>query len=169
MMLSVILLSMLMILLFTVILIRHLICDNNQNWLRKLNLIYATLWFGAKSGLFITIAIDVKMDRYVLEEKSSVRMLELTFSSKLDQGSSIVCIAKTPPKKIGAFIHSMKFLLLEAALYLCKSTIWPCTEHAWNTFMSGLMLLAATWKFQINQKKRYVGLLLLPLLHLLNP
>ena len=31
-----------------------------------------------------TGAIDVKMDRSVLEEKSSVEMLGLTFSSKLD-------------------------------------------------------------------------------------
>ena len=37
-----------------------------------------------------TGAIDVKMDRSVLEEKSSVEMLGLTFSSKLDQGSQII-------------------------------------------------------------------------------
>ena len=29
-------------------------------------------------------SIDVKMDRSVLEEKSSIKMLGLTFSSKLD-------------------------------------------------------------------------------------
>ena len=33
-----------------------------------------------------TGAIDVKMDRSVLEEKSSFKMLGLTFSSKLDWG-----------------------------------------------------------------------------------
>ena len=32
----------------------------------------------------ITGAIDVKMDRSVLEEKSSFKMLGLSFSSKLD-------------------------------------------------------------------------------------
>ena len=34
----------------------------------------------------ITSAIDVKMDRSVLEEKSSFKMLGLSFSSKLDLG-----------------------------------------------------------------------------------
>ena len=43
MMLSVILLSMLMILLSIVSVIRHQICDNNQNWVLNLNLIYETL------------------------------------------------------------------------------------------------------------------------------
>ena len=48
-------------------------------------------------------SIDVKMDRSVLEEKSSFKMLGLTFSSKLDLGSYIISIAKTASKKIGAF------------------------------------------------------------------
>ena len=45
-------------------------------------------------------AIDVKMDGSVLEEKSSFKMLGLTFSSKLDWGSYIVSIGKTVSKKI---------------------------------------------------------------------
>ena len=53
MMLSVILLSMLMILLSILSVIRHLICGNNLNWLLSLNLIYKTLWTGARSGLLI--------------------------------------------------------------------------------------------------------------------
>ena len=57
-----------------------------------------------------TGAIDVKMDGSVLEEKSSFKMLGLTFSSKLDWGSYIISIAKTTSKKIGALICSMKFL-----------------------------------------------------------
>ena len=55
-------------------------------------------------------SIDVKMDGSVLEEKSSFKMLGLTFSSKLDWGSYIVSIAKTVSKKIGTLIHSVKFL-----------------------------------------------------------
>ena len=51
MMLSVILLSMLMILLSTLSVIRHLICCNNYSWLVNLNLIYKTLWARAGSGL----------------------------------------------------------------------------------------------------------------------
>ena len=81
-----------------------------------------------------TGAIDVKMEGSVLKEKSSFKMLRLTFSSKLDWGSSIISIAKTAFKKIGALIRSMKFLSPEVALYLYKSTIWPCMEyccHAW--------------------------------------
>ena len=50
MMLSVILLSKLMILLSILSAIRQLICGNNLNWPLKLNLIYETLWTGARSG-----------------------------------------------------------------------------------------------------------------------
>ena len=63
-----------------------------------------------------TGAIDVKMDGSVIEEKSSFKMLGLTFSSKLDWGSYIISIAKTASKKIGVLICSMKFLSPEVAL-----------------------------------------------------
>ena len=81
-----------------------------------------------------TSASDVKMDGSAIEEKSSFKMLGLTFSSKLDWGSYIVSIAKNTSKKTGALIHSMKFLSPEVALYLYKSTIRPCMEyccHIW--------------------------------------
>ena len=42
-MLSVLLLSLLMILLSTLSVIKHLICGNDWNWLLNLNLIYETL------------------------------------------------------------------------------------------------------------------------------
>ena len=74
-------------------------------------------------------AIDVKMDESVLEEKSSFKILGLTFSSKLDWGSYIISVAKTASKKIGALIRSMKFLSPEVALYLYKSTIHLCMEY----------------------------------------
>ena len=76
-----------------------------------------------------TGAVDVKMDGSVLEEKSSFKMLGLAFSSKLDWGSYIISITKTASKKIGALIHSMKFLSPDAALYLHKSAIRPCMEY----------------------------------------
>ena len=76
-----------------------------------------------------TGAIDVKMNGSAYEEKSSFKMLGLTFSSKLDWGYYIISIAKSASKKIGALIHSMKFLSPEVALYLHKSTIRPCMEH----------------------------------------
>ena len=71
-------------------------------------------------------SIDVKMDESVLEEKSSFKMLGLTFSSKLDWDSYIISFASL---KIGALIFSMKFLSPEVALYLCKSTIHLCMEY----------------------------------------
>ena len=74
-----------------------------------------------------TGSIDVKMDGSVREEKSSLKMLGLTFSSKLDWGSYIISIVKTTSKKIGAVIHSIK-CCSEVALYLYKSTICPCME-----------------------------------------
>ena len=49
-----------------------------------------------------TGSINVKMDGSVLEEKLSFKRLGLTFSSKLDWGSYIICIAKTASEKIGA-------------------------------------------------------------------
>ena len=79
-------------------------------------------------------SIDVKMSGSILEEKSSLKMLGLTFSSKLDWGSYIISIAKIVSKKIGALIRSMKFLSPEVALYLYKSSIRPCMVyccHVW--------------------------------------
>ena len=49
-------------------------------------------------------------------------------------GSYSISIAKTASKKIGVLIRSTKFLSVEVALYLYKSTIHPCMEyccHVW--------------------------------------
>ena len=118
-------------------------------WLLNLNLIYKTLdwakkWlsdFNAGKTKLVSFdwssntgSIDVKMDGSVLEEKPSFKMLGLALSAKLDWGSYIISIAKTVSKKVGALIHSMKFLSPEVALYLYKSTIRPCMEyccHVW--------------------------------------
>ena len=72
-----------------------------------------------------------KMDGSVLDEKSSFKMLGLTFSSKLDWGSYITSIAKTASKKIGALIRSS-----EVALYLYKSTISPCMKYCCHVWAS---------------------------------
>ena len=65
-----------------------------------------TLWTGSRSGLLISVlgklldrsnntgSIDVKVDGSVLEEISSFQMLDLTFSSKLDWGSSFDLYSK---------------------------------------------------------------------------
>ena len=62
-------------------------------------------------------------------------MLGLTFFSKLDWSSYITSIAKIASNKTGALIRSMKFLSPEVALYLFKSTIWPCTEYCWHVWV----------------------------------
>ena len=142
--LSVILQSLLMILLSILSVIGHLICGNNLNWLLNFNLIYERLgwskkWlvdFNAGETQLVSFdqsnnnsSIDVKMGGSILEEKSSFKMLGLTFSSKLDWGSYIISIAKTASKKIGALTCSMKFISPEVALYLYKSIIRPCMEY----------------------------------------
>ena len=71
------------------------------------------------------------MDGPVLQEKSYFKVLWLSFSSKLDWGSSSVSIAKTAKKKIGALICSMKFFSPDVALYHYKSTIQPYKEYCW--------------------------------------
>ena len=63
----------------------------------------------------------MKMGGSVLEEKPCFKMLGLT-SSNLDWGSYIISTAKAASKKIGALIHSMKFLLLRL---LCISINLP--------------------------------------------
>ena len=47
-----------------------------------------------------TGSVDVKNDGSVLEEKSSFKMLGLTFFSKLDWGSYIISITKTALRKL---------------------------------------------------------------------
>ena len=63
-------------------------------------------------------------------------LLGLSFSSKLNWGSYIVSIAKTTSKKIGTLIRSKKFLSLEVALYLYKSTIWLSMEYYCHVWLS---------------------------------
>ena len=93
-------------------------------------------------------SIAVKMGGSILEEKSSFKMLGLTFSSKLDWGSSIISIAKTASKKIGALIRSMKFLSPEVALYLYNHT--PSNHltiyiSIYHTPMYGILLSHLDW------------------------
>ena len=117
-----------------------------------MNLIYKTLDWGRKwlvdfnAGKTQLVlfdrsnnngSIDVKMDGSVLEEKSSFKMLGLTFSSKLDWGSYIISIAKTASKKIEALIRFMKFLSPEVPLYFYKSTICLCMEYCCHVWAGG--------------------------------
>ena len=56
-----------------------------------------SVWFDQSNN---TVAIDVKMDVSVLEEKSSFKLLGLTFSSKLDWSSYSFCMVKNAFKEI---------------------------------------------------------------------
>ena len=68
-----------------------------------------------------------------------LKMLGLTFSSKLDWSSYILSVAESASKNIGALIHSMKFLFREACPCLCKP------GHVWSAVvMFGLVILVAT-------------------------
>ena len=109
---SVILLSTLMMLLSILSVIRHLIHGNNFNWLLNLNLIYKTLWTGVRSGLLITMLrklnwfrlIGLKtmvllMDGFVVEEKSSFKILGWIFSSKLDWDLKLSLLLKLAARK----------------------------------------------------------------------
>ena len=119
-MLSVILLSMLMILLSIQSVIRYLISDQASDPCQQLELIFElesnlrnTVDWGKKWVIDFNAgktqlvlfdrsnsngSIDVKMDGFVLEEKSSFKMLGLNFSSKLDWGPDSISIAKTDGK-----------------------------------------------------------------------
>ena len=48
-----------------------------------------------------TRATDVKVNASALEEKSSFKMLGLSFSSKLDWGLTLFLLLKLPPRKLG--------------------------------------------------------------------
>ena len=134
---------MLMILLSILSVIRHLINDNKllelpselvsdlrdavdwgKKWLVNFNAGKTQLVSFDRTNN--NCSIDMKIGQSVLEEKSSFKMLGLTFSSKLDWSYYIISIAKTASKNIGALIRSMKFLSPEVDLYLYKSTICSC-------------------------------------------
>ena len=121
---------MLMILLSTLSLIKHMFCGNIQQLAFGLEYNYKTLLTGVWSGLSnslleklslfqlisqIALTWMLKMVGYVLEEKC--------FSSESYFGSHIVSIAKTATKKTQPLICSMKSFSSEIALYLYKSTI----------------------------------------------
>ena len=115
-----------------------------------------------------TDAIDVKMNGSVLKEKSSFKMLELTFASKLDWGWKIKysLLLKVCPRKLKPWFVLWSFFLLRL---LCIP-ISQLYSLAWNTIiMSRLVLIAIDWNCLISYKIGYLGLLVLHLLSVLNP
>ena len=179
MMLSVILLSMLIILLFSQSVIRHLICGNKQSWPLILNLTCETLWTGAGSGLLIKIvgktqlvlfdqsnnigAVDVEMDGSAFEEKSFFKILGLSFFFLKRIGVlALSLLLKLTPRKLEHWFTLCLLRLFCISINLCGL--------AWNSVvLSELVLLAATRKCYISYKNMYLGLLMLQLLPVLNP
>ena len=117
---------MLMILLSNLSVIRHLISDQQLELVSELpdTVDWGRKWlvdFNAGKTQLVSFdwssnTIYVKMNGSVLEEKSSFKMLGLTFSSNLDWGSYIIFIVKTASKKIGTFIGSVKCFFLRFCL-----------------------------------------------------
>ena len=65
----------------------------------------------------------MKVDGSVLEEKSSFKILGLTFFCKLYWGSYIISVAKTASKKMGALVYVRSFFLLMSCMeYSCH--VW---------------------------------------------
>ena len=102
-----------------------------MNWPKKWHIVF-------NSGKTQLVSLDrsnntgfiwVKIDGPVLEEKSSCRVLGLSFSSKLDCGSYMISIAKTACKRIRALMHSTKSLSHQVALYLYESIIRSSMEY----------------------------------------
>ena len=143
MMLSVTLLSMLMIPLFSLRVIRCLLGSNNLSWLLNLNLAYETPWTGAKSGLLISLF--EKLTLFCLASLITLVLLMWTLWDSisllflLDWCSYIIPIAKTASEKMGVLIHLMKFIFSEFGLYLYKYTIRSSVEyscHVWTEALS---------------------------------
>ena len=97
------------------------------------------------SLISVSGANDVRMDKTVLEEKLSFKMLGLLLFFKFDWDSYIVSIAKIAYKKIWALILSMKFLPPEVALYPYKSTIQPCLKYFYHVWVGAPSCYLDTW------------------------
>ena len=138
--------------------IGYLICDNNLNWLLNLNLIYATLWTGARSGLLIStqeklnwfrltglITLVLMMWKWMgplLRKNNLLRCWYwLSFLNWIG-ALTLSLLLKLPPRKLETgFLLWRSFL--QRLLYISTNLPYGL---AWNTVvMSGLMLLVATW------------------------
>ena len=95
--------------------------------LEKLNWFFFT-------GLRTLVLLMWKWMVLFLRKNYFLKMLGLTFPSKLDWGSYIIFIVKTASRKTGALIRSVNCLSSEVALYLYRSILRPCAEsccHVW--------------------------------------
>ena len=152
-MLSAILLSVLIILLSTLSVIRHRICSNNYNWLLNLNLIYETPWTGAGSGWFISVfekpnwfrltgllTLVLLMWKWMCLFWRKNHLWKFWGWLSILNGigaltSSLLLIAKSASREIGALIGSIKFLSPEVAV-----SLW-----IYHTVIHGILLSRLCW------------------------
>ena len=126
--------------------------------LEKLNLFCLTDWSNN------SVAVDLIKDGSVLERKSSLKILGLSFFSKLDWNSSLSLLLKLPPRKLEPWFVLWRFFLQR---FLFISMNLPYSLK-WNTvLMTGKVLPGTTWICQINKKNRYLGRLIFHFLSLL--
>ena len=92
-----------------------------------LNKVAKQLW--SEVGIVVKTRLLFKqlVSSTILDEKSSFKMLGLSFSSKLDWGSYIVSIARLSSKRIRVLNCSTKFLS-----YIYKYTIRPCMKYCYH-------------------------------------
>ena len=92
--------------------------------------------------------------------KNHHMMPGLPFSIKFCWNSYIVSVAKTVSKKIGAFIPPWSVFLVR----FFAGSVNLLYDLAWKfVFMTGVVLLAATWIFVASYRNRNVGLLIIHL------
>ena len=79
--------------------------------------------------------VPVEMNGIALPEKTSFRLLGITFTPSMDWKPYIQSIAKAASRRVGSLYRAQRFLTPETILHLYKSTIRPCMEycsHIWG-------------------------------------
>ena len=149
---------MLMILLSTLSVIRHLISGHNYNWLMKLNLIYKTLLTGAGSGLLISmiwknrtgfvwpvlITVVLLMWKWMglfLSKTCILRCWGWRSLLNCIRALTLSLLLKLSPKKLEPWFILWSFFLLMLLFISINSPY----NYAWNTaIMFRLVFVAAT-------------------------
>ena len=155
-MVSVILLSMLMILLSFLIVIRHLICGNDLNWLLDLNVTCETLWerlsllismlwklnWFCLTGLMALVLLMWKWICLFLRKNNLLRCWDWRSLLNWIETFILSLLLKLPPRKLEPLFVIWSFFLLRL-LYISINLPYA---HVWNTVVtSGLVPLVATW------------------------
>ena len=90
-------------------------------------------------SMLVILLSTLSVIRCMISGNNQHWLLDLNLIYKtLWTGTGIISIAKTTSKKIGALIHFIKFLSLEVALYLYKSSIQPCMEYCCHVWAGAL-------------------------------